>query len=52
MVPVNGDVYERGNLPVPTPFRFSGEIERAIVDVSGEHVADYESEMAMALAKQ
>jgi len=34
------------------PFRFSGEIKRVIVDVSGEHVVDYEAEMRIALAKQ
>jgi arylsulfatase len=35
-----------------SPFRFTGEIERVIVDVSGEHVVDHESEMRIALAKQ
>jgi hypothetical protein len=34
------------------PFRFTGTIKRVIVDVSGEHVVDYESEMRVALAKQ
>ena len=34
------------------PFLFSGEIKRVIVDVSGEHVVDYEAEMRIALAKQ
>ena len=29
-----------------------GEIERVIVDVSGEHVVDHEAEMHMFLAKQ
>jgi arylsulfatase A-like enzyme len=33
------------------PFRFRGKIKRIIVDVSGEHVADYEAEMRVALAK-
>ena len=35
-----------------TPFRFTGEINRVIVDVSGEHVEDYESQMRMILASQ
>ncbi len=34
------------------PFRFTGEIERVIVDVSGEHVVDHEAEMHMFLVKQ
>ena len=34
------------------PFRYTGRIERVIVDISGEHVEDYESEMRIALAKQ
>ena len=34
------------------PFRFTGTIERVIVDVSGEHVADHEAELRIALAKQ
>ena len=34
------------------PFRFSHQIHRVIVDVSGEHVEDYEAEMKIALAKQ
>ena len=34
------------------PFRFTGVIKRVIVDVSGEHVVDYEAEMRIALAKQ
>jgi arylsulfatase len=34
------------------PFRFTGEITRVIVDVSGEHVEDYEAQMRIALAKQ
>ena len=34
------------------PFRFDGRIHRVIVDVSGEHVEDYESQMRIALAKQ
>ncbi len=34
------------------PFRFTGTIERVIVDVSGEHVADYADEIRIALAKQ
>ncbi len=35
-----------------SPFAFSGEIERVIVDVSGEHVLDHRAELEMALAKQ
>ena len=34
------------------PFRFTGTIKRVIVDVSGEHVEDYEAQMRIALAKQ
>jgi arylsulfatase len=34
------------------PFRFTGGIERVIVDVSGEHVVDHETEMRIALRKQ
>jgi arylsulfatase len=34
------------------PFKFDGRIHRVIVDVSGEHVEDYESAMRIALTKQ
>ncbi len=34
------------------PFKFDGRIHRVIVDVSGEHVEDYEAQMRIALAKQ
>jgi hypothetical protein len=34
------------------PFRFTGEITRVIVDVSGEHVEDYEAQMRIVLAMQ
>jgi arylsulfatase A-like enzyme len=34
------------------PFRFTGTLKRVIVDVSGEHVEDYEAAMRIALAKQ
>ncbi len=34
------------------PFRFTGRIYRVIVDVSGEHVEDYEAQMKVVLAKQ
>jgi hypothetical protein len=34
------------------PFGFTGAIKRLIVDVSGEHVEDYEAQMRIALAKQ
>ncbi|WP_137146875.1 arylsulfatase [Mycolicibacterium sp. CR10] len=34
------------------PFRFTHRIHRVIVDVSGEHVEDYEAQMKIALAKQ
>jgi arylsulfatase len=34
------------------PFRFTGTIKRVIVDVSGEHVEDYEAQMRIVLAKQ
>jgi hypothetical protein len=33
-------------------FRCAGQIHRVIVDVSGEHVEDHESQMKIALAKQ
>jgi arylsulfatase len=36
----------------PSPFHFTGTLKRVIVDVSGEHVEDYEAEMRIALAKQ
>jgi len=34
------------------PFHFTGVIKRVIVDVSGDHVEDYEAAMRIALAKQ
>jgi len=34
------------------PFHFTGALKRVIVDVSGEHVEDYEAVMKVALAKQ
>jgi arylsulfatase len=34
------------------PFHFTGTIKRVIVDVSGEHVEDYETKMRVFLAKQ
>jgi arylsulfatase len=34
------------------PFHFTGTIKRVIVDVGGEHVEDYESQMRIVLAKQ
>ena len=34
------------------PFHFSGTLKRVIVDVSGEHVEDYEAQMRVALASQ
>jgi arylsulfatase A-like enzyme len=34
------------------PFRFTGAIERVVVDVSGEHVTDYADEMRVAFVKQ
>ena len=34
------------------PLRLDGRIHRVIVDVSGEHVEDYEAQMRIALAKQ
>lgn len=36
----------------PAPFAFTGRIHRVIVDVSGEHFEDYETQFAIALAKQ
>jgi arylsulfatase len=35
-----------------SPFRFTGVITRVIVDVSGEHVEDYEAQMRIVLAMQ
>jgi hypothetical protein len=35
-----------------SPFSFTGTIKRVIVDVSGEHVEDYEAQMRVVLAKQ
>jgi len=35
-----------------SPFRFTGTIKRVIVDISGEHVEDYEAQMRFMLAKQ
>jgi arylsulfatase len=34
------------------PFAFTGTIEKVVYDVSGEHVADHEAEIRMALARQ
>jgi hypothetical protein len=34
------------------PFAVTGSLKRVIVDVSGEHVEDYEAQMRIALAKQ
>ena len=34
------------------PFRFNHRIHRVIIDVSGDHVEDYEVQMKIALAKQ
>lgn len=34
------------------PFKFTGKINKVIVDVSGEHVVDHESEMRIAMSKQ
>jgi len=34
------------------PFSFTGTIKRVIVDISGEHVEDYEAQMRVVLAKQ
>ena len=34
------------------PYRFTGTIKRVIVDISGEHVEDYEAEMRLVLARQ
>ena len=34
------------------PFRFTGQLRRVIVDVSGEAVADHEAEMRVALARE
>ncbi len=34
------------------PFRFTGRLRRIILDISGEHVEDYEAQMRVALATQ
>lgn len=34
------------------PFRFTGEVHRALVDVTGDAVEDYEARMRMYLARQ
>lgn len=34
------------------PFKFTGDLKRVIVDLSGEAVIDHEAEMKIALAKQ
>jgi arylsulfatase A-like enzyme len=36
----------------PPPFMFTGTLERIVYDISGEHVADHEAEIRMALARQ
>ncbi len=45
-----------GGAPVtdvyPAPFAFTGTIDRVVYDVSGEHVADHEAEIRVALARQ
>jgi arylsulfatase len=46
---------DTGSAVVPDykpPFAFTGAIKRVIVDVSGEHVEDYETAMRVFLAKQ
>jgi arylsulfatase A-like enzyme len=42
--PVTG-VYE-------APFAFTGQIDRVVYDISGEHVVDHEAEIRVALARQ
>jgi arylsulfatase len=34
------------------PFRFTGTLHKAVVDVSGDLITDSESEMRMAMARQ
>jgi hypothetical protein len=34
------------------PFKFSGILKRVIVDLSGEQVADHETELKVMMAKQ
>ncbi len=36
----------------PSPFRFTGTLHEVVVDVSGELIADTDSEMRMAMARQ
>jgi hypothetical protein len=34
------------------PFAFTGQIDRVVYDISGEHVVDHEAEIRVALARQ
>jgi hypothetical protein len=36
----------------PTPFAFTGTIERVVYDVSGARIVDHEAEIRQALARQ
>ena len=36
----------------PSPFRFTGKVKKALVDVTGEAVEDKEAKMKMYLARQ
>jgi hypothetical protein len=45
-------IYQPVNPEYKPPFAFTGTLRRVIVDVSGEHVTDYEEEMKVVLMKQ
>ena len=49
---VGGDVGGTVTPDYKAPFHFSGTLKRVIVDISGEHVEDYEAQIKIALAKQ
>ena len=49
---VGADTGSSINPEYKTPFSFTGTIKRVIVDISGEHVEDYETAMRVFLAKQ
>ena len=36
----------------PSPFKFTGRLEKVVVDVSGELIVDSEAELRMAMARQ
>jgi arylsulfatase len=36
----------------PSPFRFTGHLEKVVVDVSGDLIVDSEAELRMSMARQ